>query len=399
MKKSISILGGGTAALCLAAALNADIFDVTIFEKKGSLARKFLVAGDGGFNLTHSENLSEFKSRYTPNGFLDTALDHFSNADFRSWLLDLSIPTFVGSSKRIFPEKGIKPIDVLKTIEDHLVRKNVKFRFKNTFIGWDNEDNLKFDSEEIVKSDYVVFALGGASWKVTGSDGQWMSLFEDKGIQTIPFKSSNCAFKIDWEEKFLQKHKGTALKNISISINKIIQKGEVVITEFGLEGNAIYGLSPQIQSELTVKKDVVIHVDFKPTLERKKVLEKLSASALNVTTTLKDVLKLNKATIDLVKITLTKEEFLDTKFLANVIKNFPLTITEAASLDEAISTSGGIDLAAVNSNYELKSLKHQFCIGEMLDWDAPTGGYLIQACASMGFYLGDKLNNLESQME
>ena len=188
------------------------------YEKKSSLGRKFLVAGDGGFNLTHSEDLSSFKSRYTPAVFLDKALDNFTNADLRTWLLSLGIPTFVGSSGRVFPEKGIKPIEVLKAIEAYLIEKNVKFEFNKTFTGWDRENSLVFNDKETVQSDYAVFALGGASWKVTGSDGSWLDVFNKKGIDTLPFRSSNCAYKIQWHEKFLQKNEGEPLKNISISL-------------------------------------------------------------------------------------------------------------------------------------------------------------------------------------
>ena len=393
MKKKVAIIGGGTGGLFLAAFLDTKLYDVTIYEKKSSLGRKFLVAGDGGFNLTHAEGLSSFKSRYTPRSFLDDALDHFSNVALREWLQRLGIPTFVGSSGRIFPEKGIKPIEVLKLIEEYLTVKNVKFEFNKTFTGWDKDNNVTFDLKEIIKSDYTVFALGGASWKVTGSDGSWLDIFSKKGISTLPFKASNCAFKINWDEPFIKKYEGEPLKNISISLLDKTQKGEAVITNFGLEGNAIYGLSPEIQASLVSKKEVVVYVDFKPTIDLSTLREKIENSESNTTTTLKEKLKLPRSVVALIKTSLTKEEFLDIKVLAKFIKNIPLTITDSAPIDEAISTSGGINLNAVDSKFELKELTDNFCIGEMLDWDAPTGGYLIQACASTGAYLAHQLNN------
>lgn len=265
MKRKLAIVGGGTAGLFLAAFINTELYDVSLFEKNSALGRKFLVAGDGGFNLTHSEDLSIFKSKYTPASFLDKALAIFSNIDLRAWLLSLGIPTFVGSSGRVFPEKGIKPIKVLKCIEAYLINKQVKFEFNKTFTNWDNENSLVFNSTEIVKSDYTVFALGGSSWKVTGSEGTWLNLFSEKGIETLPFKSSNCAYKINWPERFINKNEGKPLKNISISLNNNIQKGEAVITKFGIEGNAIYGLSPGIQAALALEKEVKVYVDFKPT--------------------------------------------------------------------------------------------------------------------------------------
>jgi hypothetical protein len=394
MKRKLAIVGGGTAGLFLAAFINTEIYDVTIFEKNKSLGRKFLVAGDGGFNLTHSEELTSFKSKYTPASFLDKALDHFSNVNLRTWLLSLGIPTFVGSSGRVFPEKGIKPIQVLKSIEAYLINRNIKFAFNKTFSNWDKDNNLEFNSSEIVKSDYFVFALGGSSWKVTGSDGSWLKLFSEKGVETLPFKSSNCTYKINWPEKFIHKNEGKPLKNISISINNKTQKGEAVITKFGIEGNAIYGLSPEIQALLSLKNEAIVYIDFKPTYNLVNLIEKLTSSKANLTTTLRNEINLPAVVIELIKETLTKEEFLDIKTLANFIKSFPLIIIDSAPIDEAISTSGGISRDAVDCNFELKEIKNQFCIGEMLDWDAPTGGYLIQGCASMGVYLASVLNDI-----
>lgn len=393
MKKKVAIVGGGVAGMFLAAFLDSDSYHVTIFEKKTSLGRKFLVAGDGGFNLTHSEELSIFKSRYTPASFLDNALDNFSNDDLREWLLSIGIPTFIGSSGRIFPKKGIKPIQVLKRIEAYLIEKNVKFEFNKTFTNWDQENSLEFNFNEIIKSDYTVFALGGSSWKVTGSDGSWLHVFYKKGIETLPFTASNCAYKIEWHESFIQKNEGKPLKNISISIQNKTQKGEVVITKFGIEGNAIYGLSPEIQASLASINEVVVYVDFKPTYDVSALIKKMANSKSNTTVTLQKKIKLSRTVIELIKVTLTKEEFLDIETLATFIKRFPLKIIDSAPIDEAISTSGGISLHAVDSNFELKKIKNNFCIGEMLDWNAPTGGYLIQACASTGVYVAHQLNN------
>jgi len=393
MKKRVSIVGGGTGGLFLAAFLDTDIYEVTIYEKKPSFGRKFLVAGDGGFNLTHGEELATFKSRYTPPSFLDNALDIFSNEDLRSWLLDIGIPTFIGSSGRVFPKRGIKPIEVLKAIESYLLDKNIKLEFGKTFTGWSKEKHIEFNDVEIVKSDYTVFALGGASWKVTGSDGSWLGLFNKVGIETFSFRSSNCAYKIEWPEAFIQKHEGAPLKNISIFIEGKMQKGEVVVTKFGLEGNAIYALSPQIRENLAKKKEAVVYLDFKPRLNLETLIGKIKYSKSNISSTLKDAIKLPKAVIDLIKVTLTKEEYLDIQVLSKYIKYFPLTLVESAPIDEAISTTGGISLNAVDINFQLKHLEGQFCIGEMLDWDAPTGGYLIQGCASMGVYLAHQLNS------
>ena len=236
MNKKIAIIGGGTASLFFASFIDTTIYDVTIYERKSSLGRKFLVAGDGGFNLTHAEDISKFKLRYTPPLFLDKALSHFNNEDLRAWLSSIGIPTFVGSSGRIFPVKGIKPIEVLKTIEMHLVNRNVNFKFNNSFTGWSTDNKLVLDTDELIAYDYAVFALGGASWKVTGSDGAWINIFQDKKIGTRSFRASNCAYKIVWDKAYIQAHEGQPLKNIALTIKDKTQKGEVVITKFGIEG-------------------------------------------------------------------------------------------------------------------------------------------------------------------
>lgn len=393
MKKKVTIVGGGTAGLFLAAFIETDKYDVTICEKKSALGRKFLVAGDGGFNLTHAEEMTTFKTRYTPEGFLDAALDQFDNKALGDWLFEIGIPTFVGSSDRVFPDNGMKPIEVLKKIEEQLKAKDVKIEFNKTFTGWNEENDLMFDAKEIVTSDYVFFALGGASWKVTGSDGSWLDVFPEKGIKTLPFKPANCGYNLDWSEKFSMRHEGKPLKNIAITMGDQTQKGEVVITKTGIEGNSIYALSPKIQVELDKKKVAEVFIDFKPNTPIESLLKKLTESKENITTTLRETLNLTTTEVDMIKPSLTKEEYLDIPTLANRIKNFPLQITGAAAIDEAISTTGGIDLKAVKPNFELKKLKNQFCIGEMLDWNAPTGGYLIQACASMGVCMADMLND------
>lgn len=395
MKKHVAIIGGGTASLFLASFLDTTIYDVCIYEKMNTLGRKFLVAGDGGFNLTHCEDLATLKSRYTPASFLELALDAFTNIDLRDWLMDLEIPTFVGSSGRVFPKKGIKPIEVLQAIKTHLKNKGVQLKFNHTFKDWDAESRLLFKRGQTINPDYAIFALGGSSWQVTGSNGAWQKAFRNKGISTNDFSPSNCAYKINWADDFFSKHEGTPLKNITISINDKTQKGEAVITQFGLEGNSIYGLSPHIKLELNANGKAIVFVDFKPSLDQNKIITKLENAKANTTRTLKDKLKLPSAAIDLLKTSLTKEEYLDTSILTNRIKNFPITIVDSAPIDEAISTAGGIRLDAVDENFQLKKLKNQFCIGEMLDWDAPTGGYLIQACASSGVFLAKYLNQLQ----
>jgi len=393
MKIKLSIIGGGTAGLLAAAFLDSNRYHITIYDWKSTFGRKFLVAGSGGFNLTHSEHIDQMVDRYTPSDFLNHSLRHFTNEDFIIWLESIGIPTFIGSSKRVFPIDGIKPIQVLSAINDHLKSRGVTFVYGKKFMGWDN-GKIVFDEEEVVDSDINIFALGGASWSVTGSDGLWLDIFESKGINTVPFVAANCGFHVEWDKDFLSRYEGQPLKNISCRIGDQNQKGEAVITNSGIEGNAIYALSPLIQSELLSKGKAIIYIDYKPMLTREVVLSKLSESKLKVTETLRRKMNLSPLQIQLIKHDLSKQEFLDVNTLTNTIKGMPLVLTGSASVEEAISTSGGIDLSEISEHYELKKLSHNYCIGEMLDWNAPTGGYLIQACASMANYVAHHVNEL-----
>jgi len=389
----MAIIGGGPSAYLLAAFLDPNKFTVTIYEKNKTTGRKFLVAGKGGFNLTHSEPIQKLITRYSPNHFLDRALFHFTNTDFIKWLESIGIPTYIGSSNRVYPNKGIKPIEVLNTILNTLEKKGVAIKYHHTFSGW-SATNSPIINDKAIETDYTVFSLGGGSWKVTGSDGKWLDTFSKKGIKIKAFEASNCSYHITWKPEFIINHEGEPLKNIAISCNNSIQKGEAVITKSGLEGNAIYALSPQIRSQLNTAGKATIFIDFKPSLSSDELHSKIKTSTYrNTTEILKKELKLNHAQIDLLKTYLSKEAYLNTEFLSKNIKYFALAITESATVDEAISTVGGLSLDAVSKHFELTGIPNQFCIGEMLDWDAPTGGYLLQACASTGVYLAHYLNN------
>ena len=392
MKKTIAIIGGGPSSFLLAAFLDIEKFEITIYEKNKTAGRKFLVAGKGGFNLTHSEPMESLIKRYTPDDFLEKTLRSFTNNDFRNWLEQIGIPTYIGSSKRVYPKEGIKPIEVLNAMLKNLKEKGVKIKYNQTFSDWDASNNPIINTKTL-KTDYTIFCLGGSSWKVTGSDGNWLDTFSEKGVKTKEFQASNCGYQIDWKLGFIQKHEGTPLKNIAIYCNHLVQKGEAVITNFGLEGNAIYGLSPQIRKQLSAGSKAKIFIDFKPSLSSENILSKIKLSnSKNTTQVLKKELKLTTVQIDLLKTYLSKESYLNAGSLVKNIKKFPLEIIDMAAIDEAISTVGGIDLNAVSENFELKKISNQYCIGEMLDWDTPTGGYLLQGSASIGVYLANHLN-------
>ena len=400
MKKTIAIIGAGPASLMLAASLDAALFDITIYEQKKAIARKFLVAGDGGLNITHSEPLQSFIQKYIPVDFIKPYLEHFSNIDFQKWLQTIGIETFTGTSKRVFPLKNIKPIEVLNAIENAIIKNKVVIKTEYKWLGWNENNALIFENKqniESVNASIVVFGLGGGSWAKTGSDGNWCELFKSKNIEIIPFQASNCAFKINWDKEIITQIEGKALKNISISCEGKTIFGEVVLTNFGIEGNAVYAHSNAIRNQLNENGFAEIFIDFKTNVTVENIVTKLKSnrkSNISFTKHIENQLNLTKQQIVLLKNYLDKESFNDIEILAKTIKNFPLQLTDLAPIDEAISTVGGVCLNEINTDFELKSLPNHYCIGEMLNWDAPTGGYLLQACFSMGKYLATNLNKM-----
>ena len=405
MKKTIAIIGGGASALALATALDENKFDITIYERHATLGRKFLVAGDGGFNLTHSEEMGQFVTRYTTNSAnLIYSLRAFSNVNTRTWLKSMGIETFVGSSKRVFPVKGIKPIQVLNAILTTLKNKNIQLKTRHTWQGWTAQNELLMshnDQNIVVKADLVVFSLGGASWSKTGSDGLWTRYFEEKNIRIEPFQASNCAYRVAWSDAFLAQAEGKSLKNIALKCGDKSQKGELVITKFGLEGGAIYALSPAIRQQLKVHHAVTVHLDLKPSSSESELLTKfLQRGNQSISNFLREQLHLSNVAIGLLKSQLSKPEYTDPEILVEKLKNLPFSlgvltdsITAAAPIDEAISTVGGISQDEIDDYFQFKKIPNHYAIGEMIDWDAPTGGYLLQACFSMGHYLAQRLNS------
>jgi len=396
-KKNVIIIGGGPAALMLACSLDHSKYTISLYEKNNALGRKFLVAGKGGFNLTHSEELKQFADRYSPKEFTASFLKQFSNTDFIRWLGSIGIETYTGSSKRVFPVKGIKPIEVLKAIEHKLLQNKVTVFYDHEWKGW-QENDLIFENNNtriIHKADIVVFALGGASWKVTGSDGAWTTYFKEKNITLNPFYPSNCAYKIEWNTAFIKEYAGQALKNGEFSCGEIKKKGEAVITEFGIEGSGIYALSGAIRAQLVQYGIAELKIDLKPELSSEVIKTHLeNRGNLSVKDVLDKKLNLTSVHISLLKQYTTKEEYNDANSLAGFVKALPLQLTGFAPIDDAISTVGGIAIEELTANLELKKLPQHFCIGEMIDWDAPTGGYLLQACFSMGDALGQYLNKI-----
>ena len=393
--KNLTIIGGGPAALMLAAQIDTKKYKVTLCEKKKTVGRKFLVAGEGGLNLTFNSSIETLIDQYVPSDFMSPILRQFTNEDLRKWLHDLKIPTFIGSSNRVFPEKGIKPSEVLKKIVAFISKRNIEFQLNKKWLGWNEKGYLKFENSKDIESDIVVFALGGASWKITGSDGKWRKTFTEFGVNVATFKAANCAFSVDWNKNFINTHQGKPLKNIALTYNNLLAKGELVISKFGLEGNAIYALSQKIQKTLFTKESTIIQLDLKPTMTIDEIKTKYKNSKnTKVTEILKKDLNLDRTSIGILKQFSDKDTFSNLDLLSKTIKSVPITIKSAEEIDKAISILGGISLDEIDKNLQIKKMPNSYAIGEMLDWFAPTGGYLLQGSFSMGFALAKHLNKL-----
>ena len=394
--KKLSIIGGGPSALMLAAEIDTIKYQVTLYDQKKSVGRKFLVAGDGGLNLTFNSSFEEFTSKYFPKEFMEPIISKFTNKDWINWLNDHDIPTFIGSSNRVFPAPEVKPIEVLNKIVEIIATNGVKFQLGTKWNGWNEDGSLCFEGSEDIDSDITVFAMGGASWTKTGSDGKWVKAFEEKGVMSNKFRAANCAFGVNWKKDFINTHEGNPLKNIALNFNGNFSKGELVISKFGLEGNAIYALSQKIQEKLLTEENAVIHLDLKPTITVNQIVDKLKNSKLKkITEILKKDINLDRTSIALLKQFSDRETFLDLNLLAKAIKSLPIILHSAADLEEAISSLGGISLDEIDNNFQLRKIPNTYAIGEMLDWYGPTGGYLLQGSFSMGFALAKYFNELD----
>lgn len=396
MKRTVTIVGGGACALMLGAELDESKFDVGIYEKNAALGRKFLVAGDGGLNLTHSEPADRFLKQYSPFSFLEKPFRHFNNLHLVEWLQRAGVPTFTGSSGRIFPQKGVKPVQVLNVFLQILRRRRVSIHYKHEWKGFSDHGHLVFGhSGDFVKikSDLVIFCLGGASWPVTGSAGEWKDLFQERNIRVNEFEASNCSFLVHWDEDILPSIEGKALKNIRISCGKRSVSGEVVITRAGIEGSGIYPLSPEIRAQLHRSNQAKIFIDLKPGLSKNEIVLRLKEiNKGSLSQALKTSLNLSPVHLAVLKSATSKEEFSNTTLLAEKIGNLALIVNGTGPIEDAISSAGGIALPEITGDFELNKLPGHFAIGEMLDYDAPTGGYLLQSCFTMASYLASHLN-------
>ncbi len=396
--KKIVIIGGGPAGLLAATELSKN-FTVHLYEQEKSVGKKFLVAGKGGFNLTNSATGKELISKYTPTELLKTPLQNFDTQATQKWLKGIGIDTYTGSSGRVFPSKGIKPIQVLNAIRESLIKLNVNLHLDHKFVDF-NEGSVTFlhKGEQIKTSfDYCIFALGGASWKITGSKGNWRPVFEKNNITTKVFEPSNCGITTNFDNKNLDAIIGNPLKNIRITCNSYSVKGEAVISKYGFEGNAIYPISSIVRESLKQNLPTEISIDFKPFNTESELLQKCNSSIKPKNYGY--IFKLNKTQLTLIKAYTTKDTYLDVEKFTKSIKNLKIPITGLRPIDEAISTVGGIHCDELNDNLSLKKIPNIYIAGEMFDWDTITGGYLLQGCFSTAYTAAKAILEIETSSD
>ena len=386
----IAIIGGGPAGLIAAEQLAAvDGLEVAVFDAMPSVGRKFLMAGKGGMNITHAEPLADFVGRYgARQDVIAPLLDRFGPQQLRDWIQDLGIATFVGTSGRVFPTE-MKAAPLLRAWLHRLRQSGVQFHVRHRWLGWADDGALRFATpagEKQLVADATILALGGGSWASLGSDGAWVPLLAARGVDIVPLKPANCGFDVAWSTHFAERFAGQPVKPVIGSVAGRRQQGEFNITVTGVEGGLIYALSAPLREALETEGHAVLHLDLAPG----KTLERLTAdlSRPRGRDSLANHLR-RRAGIEGVKAGLLREllpfeTLTATGQLAAAIKHLPLPVTATRPLDEAISTAGGVAFSALDENLMLRDLPGVFCAGEMLDWEAPTGGYLLTACFATG---------------
>ncbi|MDQ0391229.1 NAD(P)/FAD-dependent oxidoreductase [Labrys monachus] len=386
----IIIVGSGPAGLIAAEMLAKAGHRVSIHERLASPARKFLMAGRGGLNLTHGEDMAAFLPRYGPaRAALEPALAAFPPEALRQWAEDLGQKTFVGSSGRVFPE-GFKASPLLRAWLGRLAGLGVTLHSRHLWTGWDEDGALTFTGPDGAtlrrRPAATLLALGGASWPRLGSDGGWVPLLRKRGIDITPLVAANSGVEIAWSPFFRDKFAGEPLKRIALTVGSEKTRGEAMITAQGLEGGAVYALSRPIRDFIALQGQAKLRIDLKPDLTQGAVAAALRAprGSHSLANHLRKTLKLPPAAISLLREASGAHGPSEPEALARLIKQVPLIATGQSGLERAISTAGGIALSALDEGYMLRDHPGLFAAGEMLDWEAPTGGYLLQACFATG---------------
>jgi uncharacterized flavoprotein (TIGR03862 family) len=352
------------------------------------------MAGKGGMNITHAEPAEKFLARYgSRRAQLAPLLEHFGADALREWVHGLGIATFVGTSGRVFPA-DMKAAPLLRTWLHRLREAGVHFHMRHRWCGWDEQGALRFataDGERSVQADAVVLALGGGSWAKLGSDGAWVSLLMQRGIAVEPLRPANCGFNVAWSDHFVSRFAGHPLKAVKVSFtdaqgNEHSRQGDVMVTANGIEGGVIYAMSALLRDEIAANGSAIIHLDLFPNKELTRLLAEIShpRGSRSMSSHLQSRANIKGVQTGLLHEVVAKADFAKPACLAAAIKSLSLRLIATRPLDEAISSAGGVTFEALDEHLMLRTMSGVFCAGEMLDWEAPTGGYLLTACFASG---------------
>ena len=395
---SVAIIGGGPAGLMAAEVLSQAGLEVHVYDAMPSVGRKFLLAGIGGLNLTHAEPFRDFVSRYgSRQAQLEPLLHQFTPQMLRDWARDLGVETFIGSSQRVFPLE-MKAAPLLRAWLRRLRANGVVFHTRHRWCGWNENQALQFatpDGEKIVHANAVVLALGGGSYSQHGSDGKWLPVLAEKKVAIAPLHPANCGFEVVWSDYFRDRFAAQPLKSVSLSFSdangKTYQKlGELMLTATGVEGSLIYAFSAPLRDTINANGSVTIYLDLTPDKNPVRLRQELAKprGSKSMANHLRSRVGIDGAKAGLLREFLSASEFANPEQLAAAIKAVPVTLIASRPIDEAISTAGGVCFESLNEGLMLKAMPGIFCAGEMLDWEAPTGGYLLTACFATGYAVG-----------
>jgi uncharacterized flavoprotein (TIGR03862 family) len=394
--KSVAVVGAGPAGLMVAEVLAQGGADVTIYDAMPSAGRKFLMAGRGGLNLTHSEPLPQFLARYREAmPHVQAAIEAFPPQALRDWSEALGQETFVGSSGRVFP-KAFKASPLLRAWLRRLDAMGVRLALRHRWTGWHEQGRLRFqtpDGPQFVETSATVLALGGASWPRLGSDGAWVETLVAKGVQISPLRPANSGFTVAWSDIFRDRFEGQPLKGVALTFGEHSVRGEAVVTRTGIEGGAVYALSAELREAIDTGT-AILQVALRPDLDVKDLIAKVSApkGKQSLSNFLRKAVSLSPVAIGLLqeaaKASGASLASLSPADLASLINAVPIELTGIVPIARAISTAGGIAFGEIDADFMIRRLPGVFAAGEMLDWEAPTGGYLLQASFATGVAAG-----------
>ena len=408
--RTVAVIGGGPAGLMAAEILAQGGIQVDVYDAMPSMGRKFLLAGVGGMNITHSEPFESFLLRYSSRAeAMRPLLEAFPPAALREWIHGLGVETFIGSSGRVFP-KDMKAAPLLRAWLHRLRESGVRFHVRHRWLGWSEGGALRFaipQGEMTVDADAVVLALGGGSWAKLGSDGAWVPLLAQRGVEVAPLLPSNCGFDVasGWSEHLHTRFAGQPLKTVALRFTDAAghlheRKGELLLSDTGIEGSLVYALSAPLRDTIAVHGTVTVQIDLMPDKTLARLVAEIAhpRGARSLSSHLQSRAGIKGVKMALLREILSPEQLNDPVKLAHAIKSLPFALVAPRPLDEAISSAGGVRFEALEKHLMLRQLPGVFCAGEMLDWEAPTGGYLLTACFASGRAAGQgALNYLNTR--